>query len=155
MQSEPIVGWNPQLDIPGALSCLSAEELARYIVLISLVDSTPRVAGLTSVVAPFAGHAATCERIGDDLAVDASSFLRIATERELLFGYDEVWVFATVPRLSKPVEFSITSDTRDEPLADGLLQWMVTSECVAGIGDGDGLRYVTFNGAIAELWRPR
>lgn len=155
MPSRPIVGWNSQLDIPTALSFLPEQELARHVVLISLVDSTPRVASLTSVVSTFAGLASTCERVGDDLAVDASGFVRIVNEREVLFGYDEVWLFSAVPHLGKPTEFSITSETRDEPLADGLTEWIKVSGCVAGLGDGDGLRYVTFDATIAELWRPR
>jgi hypothetical protein len=155
MPSEPLVGWNAQLDIPTALSYLSTEQVADYVVLISLIDSTPQVANLTSVVSAFTGHALTCERVGDDLAVDASSFLRIANQQELLFGYDEVWLFAATPHLGKPTGFNITSDTRDEPMAAELIDWMKTSGCLAGLGDGEGLRYVTFDETITELWQSR
>ena len=153
MPSEPIVGWNAQLDIPTALSFLPAQETASHVVLISLVDSTPRVANLGSVVSEFSGVAATCERVGDDLAVDVSSFLRIVKERDLLFGYDEAWLFAATPDLGKPSGFNITSDTRDEPMAAELIDWMRVTGCLAGLGDGEGLRYVTFDETIAASWR--
>jgi hypothetical protein len=155
MPSEPIVGWNAQLDIPTALSCLSTETVADYVVLISLVDSTPQVADLASVAAAFCGHTQTYERVGDDLAVDASSFLRIVNEQDLLFGYDEVWLFAATPHRGKPVPFTITSDTRDEPMSAELIDWMVTSGCLAGLGDGEGLRYVTFDETLAGSWQAR
>jgi len=84
------------------------------------------------------------DHVGDDLAVGASTFEQLIRSG-LFTGLDEVWLCTRVPRLPKPATIRITADV---PLVAGgvsaeLVDWMDANGCLVGLGDGDGVNYVT------------
>lgn len=66
-------------------------------------------------------------------------------------GFDEIWFMPDPPKMGKPETLRITSDLGFEadPPA-GLSAWMQETECLLGLGDGDGLNFATFDPKIAD-----
>jgi len=77
--------------------------------------------------------------------------LAMATKDFNLFnGFDEIWCFDKPPKLAKPPDLWIVAPLRlDTEVPRSLKSWMMTSECLVGLGDGIGLNYVTPDEAIA------
>ena len=148
------IGWNPSLDIPAALHRVPVDCLADHYVLISMIDSTPRVARLRSLVPLVEDLNAFHAEVDDDVVIDVPTLLALVNEHNFLSGFDEIWLCTEIPKSGKPAELRITSDT---PLGTaqpaGLAEWMLDSSCRAGLGDGDGLNFATFDPALAPLWR--
>lgn len=86
--------------------------------------------------------------------IEARTLLVLAHEHDFLSGFDEVWLCPGMPSSGKPAHLRLTSDRAlaDEPPA-GLAEWMLAASCRAGLGDGDGLNFATFDPALVTLWR--
>lgn len=148
------IGWTAELDIPAALDRLAPGPRAAWTALMTMVDSTPRVRRLPSVVPLLERLGAPYTEVGEDVAVGLPVLLTLVEQHELLNGFDEVWLFESAPVVGKPQEFKITSDVplgSDAPA--GLAEWMRAAGCRAGLGDGDGLNWVTTVPDLADLWR--
>jgi hypothetical protein len=149
-----LYGWNPGLDIPSAIRRPARDCIAPSHVLVSMVDSTPGVAQLPSLVPLLVGLGASYREVGDDIVIGGDTLLSLSEEEPGFFtGFDEIWLFRVPPTQSKPKSIRLTSDTplEQEP-PDGVVEWMREGGCFAGFGDGDGLNYVTFKPVLAELW---
>lgn len=154
MSDSLYIGWVPAVDIATALHRIPAEQLDGCFALISMVDSTPRVRTLQSLVPLLRSLGHFLQEVDDDVVIEASSLLTLIDEHEFFSGFDEVWIFREIPRSGKPEGVRITSDTPLRATAPpGLARWMRETRCVAGLGDGDGLNFVTFDPALAALWQ--
>lgn len=148
------IGWNPSLDIPAALRRVPAERLAAQCVLVSMIDSTPRVRRLPSLVPLLETLGVFYTTVDDDVIIGIPAFFALVDEHDFLSGFDEVWLCAEKPGAGKPEGLRITSDTPLGPEPpSGLADWMLESSCGTGLGDGDGLNFATFDPALAALWR--
>jgi hypothetical protein len=147
-------GWTPSLDIPAAFHSVPAERFAGHYVLVSMVDSTPQVARLPSLVPLLDKLGAFHAEVDDDVAIEVQTFLALVDEHEFFLGFDVIWLCTEIPKSGKPEHIRLTSDAPlgPEPPA-GLVDWMLGSFCCAGLGDGDGLNFATFDAALAALWR--
>jgi hypothetical protein len=147
-------GWSPAGDVPAAIRRLSPQQIADRVALVSVIDSTPRVAELPSVVPLLARSGIDWTRVGDDVALPAASLPELMAHEGLFTGFDEVWLFDATPSHGKPASIRITSDVRlaAHPSTE-LRKWMQSSGSIAGLGDGDGLNFVTREATLAELWR--
>jgi hypothetical protein len=146
-------GWTPSLDIPTALHAVPSDDaFARY-VLVSMIDSTPKVRELLSLVPLLKELGVFYAEVDDDVVIELPTLFALADEHNFLSGFDEVWLCTNVPASGKPTRFRITSDVPfgAEPPA-GLAEWMLRSSCVAGLGDGDGLNFATFDPQLAAVW---
>lgn len=141
--------WLAPLDIPAVLRrVLTSRPDIKY-ALVSMIDSTPGVGSLPSLVLLLETLGAFYKRVDGDVVVDMPTLLALVEEHEFLAGFDEIWLFAGIPESSKPESLRITSDRplSGEPPA-ALAQWMIASGCLVGLGDGDGLNVVTFDRAL-------
>jgi hypothetical protein len=148
-----LYGWNPNLDIPAAVSVGGAQWVADTEVLISTVDSSSRVTELTSLKPLLDRLGATHSDLDAGVVIDGETLLTLICGQDFFDGFDELWFFNAMPSEAKPEAVPLTSDVQlTHPPADVLVQWMLDSNCIAGLGDGVGLNFVTFDESLARLW---
>jgi hypothetical protein len=95
---------------------------------------------------------ASARIVGCDVATEGKALLSLI-ESGFFTGFDEVWLFDDPPRSPKPGALRLTSDAPLRgPPAEELEDWMRSCGCYAGLGDGDGLNFVTFRPALADVW---
>lgn len=95
---------------------------------------------------------ASARIVGCDVATDDKTLLSLI-ESGFFTGFDEVWLFDESPQSPKPGELRLTSDAPlRSPPPEQLEDWMWSCGCYAGLGDGDGLSFVTFRPALADMW---
>lgn len=156
MTDRLITGWSPHLDIPSALCAVSPDRLAKSVALISMVDSTPRVYELPSLVSLLVRRGEWHDDLQGDLLVYGGTLRRMVDEFDMLTGFDEIWLCDRRPLRGKPRSLRLTSDV---PLTNGLgpdaAEWMRGASCYVGLGDGDGLNFATFENELAAAWRTR
>jgi hypothetical protein len=151
---EIMFGWNSDLDMPSAVHRADRDLIVRGHVLISMVDSTPEVARLSSLLSVLAELSAAYRAADDDVVIDGETLLSLIN-RGFFTGFDEIWLFAEPPLDGKPPSLRLTSDVRlGQKLPEGIASWMTESGSLAGLGDGDGLNFATSHSALADLWRP-
>ena len=145
-------GWNSELDIPSALAAIRP---APHFALVSMLDSTPQVSELPSMVPLLKRLDRWYATIDGDVVVETSTLIALAEEQDLLAGFDEIWLLDVLPAVSKPADVRITSDNPlGAEISVALTEWMLTSGCIAGLGDGDGLNFVTVSHELALAWHP-
>jgi hypothetical protein len=148
------VGWIPNLDVPAAIRRLSSHQIGGLLILVSMIDSTPRVSRLPSLVPLLQQLDASYCEIDDDVLIDGPTLMMLIEEHQFLMGFDEIWLFAEAPTSGKPNELRITSDVRlSSPPPDGLQAWMRDVHCLAGLGDGHGLNFATYDESLAAQWQ--
>jgi len=119
-------------------------------VLISSVDSDPRVATM-----PWAQ-----DRIVGDESWAQSQYPLIISGRALLqlcrdsvfHGFDEIWIPAALPIPVPPGAAYLVSPRRcDGPLIPNeISDWMMESRARLGLGDGEGLNFVSSDRELEE-----
>jgi len=151
MSSDVRFGWLERLDVPAALEAAPSLVVGAGWALLSMVDSCAPVADLPSVAPTLARHGIDPAVVGGSVAVPTRVLPRLADDG-FLNGFDEVWLFVDAPVTDKPATAAhLTSDRPlREPPASELVEWMGAAGCVIGLGDGDGLNYVTLDVAVAE-----
>ncbi len=147
------IDWNPALDIPTALERAPRSKLASSVALISMLDSTPAVADLPSLVPYLIESRFAYAEVGRDVLVDMSTMDRLIHDpsHEWFAGFDEVWICSSTPQHGKPHDLRLTSDNHLQSEPTGLRPWMRESACVLALGDGDGLNFATFDADLADL----
>jgi hypothetical protein len=155
MSEQLYCGYNPKLDIPSALSTVP-DEFGGELALVSMIDSTPRVSELPSLV-PLLQRIDTWYAIVDfDIVVSTSTLVMLATELDFLSGFDEVWLCDEMPTTGKPEGLRLTSDIPvEQAFSEGIESWMTQLSCRAGLGDGDGLNFITRDPNLSALWQPK
>jgi hypothetical protein len=154
MEREQILwGWAPALDIPVALGRMDQRQLDESHVLITILDSTPEVNRMRPVRAAIERLEIDCRSLGGGLVVPGSSLGRLDMAYGLLDGFDEIWLFENPPIEPKPDSVPLTSDIK---LLQGppefLSDWLFRNSGIAGLGDGDGLNWITVSPSLAENW---
>lgn len=146
-------GWTGNLEVPDAIA-LVQEQGWDGSVLITVLDSSAHVSRSPVVTRLIAEYPNLVGCVGDDVVMSISTLTQWNRRWNLLTGFDEIWLFEDPPRAGKSVSCVITSDvplTSSPP--DELLQWMESVGCRGGLGDGDGLNYVTDSAELATLWQ--
>ena len=115
---------------------------------------TPQLGRLPSLVPLLGRLDVFYETVDDDVVVVVSTMVDLIEEHDFLSGFDEIWLCDAVPTAGKPEQFRPTSDVPVGPTPPlGLAEWMRASACRAGLGDGDGLNFVTFDPVLTALWQ--
>jgi hypothetical protein len=138
-----IVGW-------GNTNIRSAVEtgmLARFsYVLITSIDSATDLS-VPSMKSGIAHIDPQCWFLGRGVVVQGQSMVKLAEDRNLFTGFDELWCFDRRPSTPKPDDLWIVAPTNIETDLDRvalrLVSWMAEADCKLGLGDGIGLNYAT------------
>jgi len=126
-------------------------------IVISCVDSDPNVSGMKDVVHGLSAVSCEVQERGAALQVVMSK-QAVDFIIKTFTGFDEVWFFQTMPNIdSQPP--SITSDRSLNDITDAFVtdtlsvlpEWMRSSGCAIGFGDGAGLNYAAADVAIPIL----
>src|ERR687897_276196 len=119
--------------------------------LITSLDSSPP-SSLTNVGRALAKHVDEFRQVGSGVLLSGEQLILLARKYLLFTHFDEVWLFREAPMEPKPEEVSIVAlyDLSEE-VPPEVADWMWRSGCVVGLGDGDGLNYVTVDERIARL----
>lgn len=126
--------------------------VARYAyALISSIDSATDLTKLPTGLA-ITRRFKQCAFLGTGLAVPAGSLALIGKELNLFNGFDEVWLSMEEPKVSKPDGVFLVAllNLREEKIPLGVCDWMRSSGCALGPGDGEGLNYVTRDETVAN-----
>jgi len=145
-----LVGW---LDSSlGAILERDSNALARFaFAYVTCIDSNTDLRKVGSVQAIVVEHEAA-RYLGDGFVVPGSLVSHVARRFNLFVGFDEVWCFNTTPRYEKPASMSIVGPARlsKETEPHGLREWMLTSRCELGVGDGVGMNYAAAHASTAR-----
>lgn len=77
---------------------------------------------------------------GDAVVFTGDFFFQWVTGPQVLFGYDEVWLFSEKPTASVPEEFWFQPEFHPELLdVEELTEWMNATGALVGLCDGQGL----------------
>jgi hypothetical protein len=123
------------------------------LVLIASIDSERQVAEM-----PWARQRIARDRTWalstEPLVIAGSSIAELADEWATLSnGFDEIWIPKDARVAVPPASSSLVAPrTLEASLPSAISQWMAESGCVLGLGDGEGLNFVTSDPELcAEL----
>ncbi|HEX3870380.1 MAG TPA: hypothetical protein VHV77_08090 [Pirellulales bacterium] len=115
--------------------------------LITVIDSSTEPAKCLekgTTLAPLRGKT---EVVGSGLLLPTRELVEANRANRLFFGFDEIWFFPSIrrtgnPLTSKPPQVSLVEPGGIESqMLPQLQQWMRTSQCSLGLGDGEGMNF--------------
>ena len=121
-------------------------------VLITSLDSSPPTS-LANVRRALKEHVDKFREVGSGVLLSGQQTVLLASKYLLFTHFDEVWLFRDEPPEPKAEEVTIVLPRYNlsEEVPTEVADWMWRSGCVVGLGDGDGLNYVTVDERIARL----
>lgn len=120
--------------------------------LVTCIDSSRDLRTLKSIESIIKDLNIHGAFLNGSLILKGELICKLEKSYNLFNGFDELWLFDKKPLEVKPVDLTITGPleiTHDRP--KNLFEWMSTSGCILGLGDGTGLNYVTTEKSIARL----
>jgi len=118
--------------------------------LITSLDSSPPTS-LTNVRRALNEHVDEFWEVGSGILLSGQQTISLAREYLLFTHFDEVWLFREPPMDPKPKGVSIVAPCDlSEDVPTEVADWIQRSGCVVGLGDGEGLNYVTVDEGIAR-----
>jgi hypothetical protein len=109
--------------------------------LITCIDSNRAPATLLTTSPELRSLASQARSIGNDLLLPTDVML--AHERQIFFGFDEVWFFPSDDITEKPDVGSLVGPSRvDQSTLDCFQDWISTNRCSLALGDGEGLNFI-------------
>ena len=119
--------------------------------LITSLDSSPP-ASLTNVRRALAEHVNEFREVGSGVLLSGQQTVLLARKYLLFTHFDEVWLFRDEPPEPKAEEVTIVLPRYNlsEEVPTEVANWMRRSGCIVGLGDGDGLNYVTVDERVAR-----
>ncbi len=118
--------------------------------LITSLDSSPPTS-LTNVRRALAEHVDEFREVGSGVLLSGQQTVLLARKYLLFTHFDEVWLFREAPMEPKPEGVRIVAPYNlSEEVPTEVADWMRRSGCIVGLGDGDGLNYVTVDERVAR-----
>src|SRR5918997_3963697 len=119
--------------------------------LITSLDSSPPTS-LANVGRALAEHVDEFRQVGSGVLLSGQQTLLLAREYPLFTHFDEVWLFGEAPTVGpKPEGVRIVAPCNlGEGVPPEVADWMWRSGCFVGMGDGEGLNYVTVDEGLAR-----
>ena len=119
--------------------------------LITSLDSSPPTS-LTNVRRALAEHVdEEFREVGSGVLLSGQQTVLLARKYLLFTHFDEVWLFREAPMEPKPEGVRIVAPYNlSEEVPTEVANWMRRSGCIIGLGDGDGLNYVTVDERVAR-----
>ena len=119
--------------------------------LITSLDSSPP-SSLTNVGRALAKHVDEFRQVGSGVLLSGQQLVLLARKYLLFTHFDEVWLFREAPTMGpKPEGVRIVAPCDfGEGVPPEVADWMWRSGCVVGMGDGEGLNYITVDEGLAR-----
>jgi hypothetical protein len=118
--------------------------------LITSLDSSPPTS-LTNVRRALKEHVDKFREVGSGVLLSGQQTIILARKYLLFTHFDEVWLFREAPMDPKPEGVRIVAPCNlSEEVPTEVANWMYRSGCIVGLGDGDGLNYVTVDEGVAR-----
>jgi hypothetical protein len=118
--------------------------------LITSLDSSPPTS-LTNVRRALAEHVDEFREVGSGVLLSGQQTILLARKYLLFTHFDEVWLFRQALMEPKPEGVRIVAPYNlSEEVPTEVANWMRRSGCIVGLGDGDGLNYVTVDERVAR-----
>ena len=119
--------------------------------LITSLDSSPPTS-LTNVRRALAEHVdEEFREVGSGVLLSGQQTVLLARKYLLFTHFDEVWLFREAPMEPKPEGVRIVAPYNlSEEVPTEVANWVRRSGCIVGLGDGDGLNYVTVDERVAR-----
>lgn len=119
--------------------------------LITSLDSSPPTS-LTNVRRALRDHVDEFWEVGSGVLLSGQQTILLAREYPLFTHFDEMWLFREAPTMGpKPEGVRIVAPCHlGEGVPTEVADWMWRSGCVVGMGDGEGLNYVTVDEGLAR-----
>ena len=91
------------------------------------------------------------EFLGGGALFESKDFSRLIAGKEMFHGFDELWCFRNRITVVKP-EHAVLSGESDihDGLSGAVVDWMLSTHCVLGLGDGVGLNFVAADQELAQ-----
>jgi hypothetical protein len=143
--------WLRGLSVPTAYTAIRDLLPANGSVMVTALDSDRDLRNAVRLKERLSDAAVVPTPLGSGLVFAATDVSQLVSHRGYFVGFDELWVFPNAPSVPLPTNVVLTSE---EPVAidDDLARWMCAG-CLVGLGDGDGLNFVTTDPRIAARLR--
>lgn len=140
--AEYCVGWMDS-SIHRFMANIDPPPTSMKYALITCLDSCFEVASILSKSAALSPLKPQAEIVGKSVLVSTRRLLSAERNRQIFFGFDEVWFLPTALVKPKPRGIGLVGPTRLSPdLPAKLVSWMNDNSCTLGLGDGVGLNFV-------------
>ena len=118
--------------------------------LITSLDSSPPTS-LANVRQALKEHVDEFREVGSGILLSGQQAVLLARRYLLFTHFDEVWLCREAPMEPKPEGVRIVAPCNlSEVVPSEVADWMWRSGCVVGLGDGEGLNYVTVDEGVAR-----
>src|SRR5918995_2186205 len=119
--------------------------------LVTSLDSSPPTS-LPNVRRALAEHVDEFQEVGSGVLLSGEQLILLARKYLLFTHFDEVWLFREAPTMGpKPEGVRIVAPCDfGEGVPPEVANWMWRSGCIVGMGDGEGLNYITVDEGLAR-----
>jgi hypothetical protein len=137
-----VAGWLDS-SIHDFLSVLSPKSASTKYALITCLDSNRIPASLRDKSPELKSIASKTAVLGTGLLVCTERLVGADSEKQIFFGFDEVWFFPSKSIAPKPESVSLVGPARlDQGRLKRIGKWMSDNSCSMGLGGGEGLNFV-------------
>jgi hypothetical protein len=134
------------------LEVLPAKAASIKYALITCLDSNRDPASLRQKSPELKGIAKRLQILGNGLLLPTELLIETDSERQLFFGFDEVWFFPTKTIAPKPEAASLVGPARvNQARFNRIARWMSDNSCSLALGGGAGLNFVVRAQGLAKL----
>jgi hypothetical protein len=137
-----VAGWLDS-SIHDFLEVLSPRDVTTKYALITCLDSNPNPSSLRTKSPELKFIAKRMRILGTGLLLPTKLLLEADSNRQIFFGFDEVWFFPDKNVQPKPPSVFLVGPSRlDQTRLKKLGKWMANNSCSLGLGGGEGLNFV-------------
>lgn len=140
-QPDYVVGW-VATTIHDLLLDIEEPTSSMAYALITCLDSSFDISSMLEQNRRLNSLKGKCHLVGQGILLTTRQLLTAERHNRLFFGFDEVWFFPTSDVEAKPESLVITGPERiNLPEMEEYSEWMRSSNCSLGLGDGTGMNY--------------
>ena len=140
-QTEYCIGWI-DTTIHDFLVEIEDPSSSMAYALISCLDSNFDVSSMLESSKQLNSLKGKCHPVGQGIMLTTRQLLTLERQNRLFYGFDEVWFFPTSDVQVIPKNLVITGpDTINSAEIEEYSQWMRSSNCSLGLGDGTGMNF--------------
>jgi hypothetical protein len=137
-----VAGWLDS-SIHDFLEVFSPSEASTKYALITCLDSNPNPASLRNKSPELKSIAKKLEFLGTGLFLPTKLLIKADSNKQIFFGFDEVWFFPNKSIQPKPPSVSLVGPARlNKARLDKIGRWMADNSCSLALGGGEGLNFV-------------